>query len=66
MIRYREPYRSTYDKNQDSFRLEFALVPCFVLALITNLIRGFGVVEVRREGGRDGWMEGVPIDCASA
>eukprot|EP00624_Nannochloropsis_granulata_P004252 evm.model.NODE_3135_length_19934_cov_30.575951.1 len=45
MIRYREPYRSTYDKNQDSFRLEFALAPCFVLALITNLIRGFGIVE---------------------
>ncbi|GAB5035681.1 er lumen protein retaining receptor [Nannochloropsis oceanica] len=46
MIRYREPYRSTYDKNQDSFRLEFALAPCFVLALITNLIRGFGIVEL--------------------
>ena len=47
MIRYREPYRSTYDKMQDSFRLEFAIVPCAVLALITNLIRGFGIIEVR-------------------
>ena len=59
MIRYREPYRSTYDKNQDSFRLEFALASCFVLALITNLIRGFGIVEVGREGGREGGREAV-------
>ena len=44
-----EPYRSTYDKMQDSFRLEFAVVPCAVLALLTNLIRGFGIIEVREK-----------------
>lgn len=47
MIRYKEPYKSTYDRTQDSFRLEFAVVPCAVLALLTNLVRGFGLVEVR-------------------
>jgi hypothetical protein len=47
MIRCKEPYKSTYDRTQDSFRLEFAVVPCAVLALLTNLVRGFGFVEVR-------------------
>jgi hypothetical protein len=43
-----DPYRSTYDKTQDSFRhLEFAVAPCAVLGLLTNLIRGFNIMEVR-------------------
>lgn len=46
MIRFKEPFKSTYDRTQDSFRLEFAVVPCAVLALITNLMRGFGLIEV--------------------
>lgn len=59
MIRYREPYRSTYDRSQDSFRLEFALIPCLVLAMITSLIRGFGFIEVRgKEGERKEKEEG--------
>ncbi len=52
MIRCKEPYKSTYDRTQDSFRLEFAVVPCAVLALLTNLVRGFGLIEVRAKGGR--------------
>lgn len=46
MIRFKEPFKSTYDRTQDSFRLEFAVVPCAVLALLTILMRGFGLIEV--------------------
>lgn len=46
LIRFKDPYRSTYDKTQDSFRhLEFAVAPCAVLGLLTNLIRGFNIME---------------------
>lgn len=46
-IRYTEPICSTYDKAQDTFlHMKFAVAPCAVLALITNLISGFDVIEM--------------------
>jgi ER lumen protein retaining receptor len=37
-------FRATYDHNHDSFRIEFLLVPCVVLALLIN--HDFTVLEV--------------------
>lgn len=42
-IRWKEPICSTYDKALDTFRhVEFAIVPCFVLATFAHLICGCG------------------------
>ncbi|XP_055530334.1 ER lumen protein-retaining receptor-like [Wyeomyia smithii] len=37
-------FKATYDHNHDSFRIEFLLVPCFVLALLINA--SFDAIEV--------------------
>lgn len=37
-------FRATYDHNHDSFRIEFLLVPCAILALLIN--HDFSVMEV--------------------
>lgn len=37
-------FRATYDHNHDSFRIEFLLIPCVVLALLIN--HDFTVLEV--------------------
>lgn len=37
-------FRATYDRNHDSFRVEFLLIPCAVLALLIN--HEFTVMEV--------------------
>lgn len=37
-------FRATYDSNHDSFRIEFLLIPCAVLALVIN--HEFTVLEV--------------------
>ncbi|POM61051.1 ER lumen protein retaining receptor, partial [Phytophthora palmivora] len=35
VIRFREPFRSTYDKSHDAFlHLKFAVLPCALLALV--------------------------------
>lgn len=40
MIRFKEPYRSKYDKSQDSFlHLKFAVAPCAALAVLYCLFR---------------------------
>lgn len=42
-IRAREPICSTYDKSQDTFRhVEFAIMPCVFLAIVTHLLSGEG------------------------
>lgn len=38
-------FKATYDHNHDTFRIEFLLVPCLVLALLIN--HEFTVMEVR-------------------
>lgn len=37
-------FRATYDRNSDSFRIEFLLIPCAILALLIN--HEFSVLEV--------------------
>ncbi|KAJ8601205.1 hypothetical protein CTAYLR_003261 [Chrysophaeum taylorii] len=40
MIRFKEPYRSKYDKSQDSFlHWKFAVAPCAALALLVCLVK---------------------------
>jgi ER lumen protein retaining receptor len=40
MIRFKEPYKSKYDKSQDSFlHFKFAVAPCAMLALFSCLIK---------------------------
>lgn len=40
MIRFKEPYRSKYDKSQDSFlHFKFAVVPCSLLAIILCIVK---------------------------
>lgn len=47
MVRKTEPFKTEYDKNQDAFRhWEFAVVPCAIAAIITNVIQGFNIMEV--------------------
>jgi ER lumen protein retaining receptor len=47
MIRGTEPFKSTYDKAHDSFlHWQFAVAPCAVVALITNVVQGFDIMEV--------------------
>mmetsp|Transcript_14227 Transcript_14227/g.30314 ORF Transcript_14227/g.30314 Transcript_14227/m.30314 type:complete len:178 (-) Transcript_14227:208-741(-) len=44
IIRYKEPFCSTYDKAQDTFRhIEFVVLPCLALATLTHIISGEGV-----------------------
>lgn len=38
-------FKATYDGNHDTFRMEFLLLPCTVLALVVN--HQFTVMEVR-------------------
>lgn len=46
MVRYTEPFKTNYDKQQDSWRhLEFAAAPCAVIGLITSIYQGFDVLE---------------------
>ncbi|KAL8007321.1 putative ER lumen protein retaining receptor [Plasmopara halstedii] len=45
VIRFKEPFRSTYDKSHDAFlHLKFAVLPCALLALIFN--EQFEVTEI--------------------
>ena len=47
MVYYTEPFKSTYDKAHDSFlHWKFAVAPCVVLGIVTNLIQGFDFLEV--------------------
>ena len=44
MIRFKEPYKSKYDKSQDSFlHIKFAVAPCAVMALVA--IEGYSYKE---------------------
>ena len=50
MVRYTEPFKTNYDKNQDSFlHWQFAVAPCAVLAVITSYFYGHSTaVEVSK------------------
>jgi ER lumen protein retaining receptor len=48
MIRGTEPFKTNYDVAHDSFlHWKFAVVPCVILAVVTNFVQGFNFVEVR-------------------
>lgn len=47
MVKGTEPFKSTFDKAHDSFlHYQFAVGPCIVLAIVTNVIQGFNIMEV--------------------
>ena len=47
MVRYTEPFKTTFDKAQDSFKhLHFAVAPCIALAFLTNILQGFDFMEM--------------------
>mmetsp|Transcript_20360 Transcript_20360/g.34086 ORF Transcript_20360/g.34086 Transcript_20360/m.34086 type:complete len:221 (-) Transcript_20360:258-920(-) len=47
MVRGTEPFKTNYDNAQDSFlHWKFAVAPCVVLALVTNIIQGFDIMEL--------------------
>mmetsp|Transcript_9445 Transcript_9445/g.8452 ORF Transcript_9445/g.8452 Transcript_9445/m.8452 type:complete len:221 (+) Transcript_9445:13-675(+) len=47
MVRYTEPFKTSYDRAHDSFlHYQFAVAPAAILGLITNIIEGFGFIEV--------------------
>lgn len=48
-------FRKTFDSENDSFRLEFLLVPVTGLAFLEN--HSFTPLEVRRSGGRGGTQQ---------
>lgn len=48
MVKGTEPFKTNYEKHHDSFlHWQFALAPCAVIGLITNVIQGFSVMDVR-------------------
>ena len=65
-MRFHKAVKRTYNKEQDTFRMEFLVGPCILLALIIH--RSFAVIEVRFEGcggsSASGWGEGEGILCA--
>jgi ER lumen protein retaining receptor len=47
MVKRTEPFKTNYDKAHDSFfHWKFAVAPCAILAIITNVYQGFNVMEV--------------------
>jgi ER lumen protein retaining receptor len=48
MIRYKQPFKSQYEWGQDSFlHWQFAVAPCAIAAVITQLVNGFSFLEVQ-------------------
>jgi len=45
LVRFTEPFKSTYDKTLDSFRSIFLLAPCCLVALVTSYLQGFDLIE---------------------
>jgi ER lumen protein retaining receptor len=48
MVRKTEPFKKEYEADtRDGFlHLQYAVAPCVILALVTNLIQGFNVIEM--------------------
>lgn len=47
MVHYTEPFKTNYDKQQDSWRhLEFAVAPCAILGVATSIYQGFDILEM--------------------
>eukprot|EP01038_Epipyxis_sp_PR26KG_P007856 gene7856-10664_t len=47
MVRGTEPFKTNYEKSHDSFlHFKFAVLPCVIVAVITNYIQGFNIIEL--------------------
>lgn len=47
MVRKTEPFKTTYEHTHDSFvHWQYAVAPCVVLAVITNFLQGFNLMEL--------------------
>ena len=47
MVRMTEPFKSNNEASHDSFlHWKFAVAPCAILAVITNVYEGFNIMEV--------------------
>lgn len=58
MVYGTEPFKTNYDKAHDSFlHWQFAVAPCAVLALITNIFSGFDFMEVDYHFTKNCWAE---------
>lgn len=66
-IRYKQPICSSYDKAQDTFRhVEFAILPCALLALITHLVSGEGVgLDLARNAQELLWVFSIYLEAVA-
>lgn len=49
MVKGSEPFKTTYEKAHDSFlHWKFAVLPCVILAIVTNIFQGFNLMEVSK------------------
>ena len=49
MVKGSEPFKTTYEKAHDSFlHWKFTVLPCLILAIVTNVIQGFNPMEVSK------------------
>ncbi len=47
MVKETEPFKTNYDKAQDSFlHWQFAVAPCAVLSLVTTIVSGFEIMDL--------------------
>ena len=47
MVRFTEPFKTNFEKAHDSFlHWQYAVAPCAVLGVVTNIIQGFNIMEV--------------------
>ena len=57
LMRFHKVIRVTYDREQDTFRYQFLIFPCAVLACVLN--SEFTVMEVSAAGGAGTWVRGA-------
>lgn len=47
MVYTQEPFKTNYEKSHDSFlHWKFAVAPCIIVAIITNVYEGFNIIEL--------------------
>lgn len=57
-MRFHRVVRTTYDREQDTFRALFLIGPCAILALLIN--QEFSVIEVRNVNQADQFFVSLP------
>lgn len=46
LAKFKSPWKNTYDRAADSFRIEFLIAPCAVLAIILSFTHRFSFLEL--------------------